>query len=93
MEEKKEIKTETMYFTDKKEEVIEEFKNPKDLGVHVNSQPNFKTNVANVAKKARQKMGWIMRSFHSKTMMFMKQMFNTLVNPHIDYNLQLYIVA
>ena len=85
------IKTKTIYFTDNMEEVIEEFENLNDLGVHMNSHANFETHVANVAKKSRQKIGWIMRSFHSRNMMFMKLMFKTPVTPHIDYNSQFYM--
>ena len=59
------------------EEVIEEFEHLKDLGVHMNNMATFDTNVTNVIKKSRQKLGWIMRSFHSRNMMFMKQMFKT----------------
>ena len=73
-----------IHFTDMMEEVIEEFENLRDLGVHMN-------NHANVAKKSRQKMGYLMRSFHCRNIMFMKQMFKTLVTPHIDYNSQLYM--
>ena len=34
------------------EEVIKEFENLNDLGVHMNSQDNLETNVANNFKKA-----------------------------------------
>lgn len=57
----------------------------------MNSRATFDTNVTNVIRKSRQKIGWIIRSFHCRTRSFMKQMFKTLVTPHIDYNSQLYM--
>ena len=60
------IKSETMYFTDKREETTDEFEHLKDLGVHINSNASFETNVTNMTKKSRQKIGWIIRSFHNR---------------------------
>ena len=85
------LKNETLYFTEQMEDVIPEFETLKDLGVHMNNCANWSTNVMNVTKKSRQKMGWIFRSFHSRNSQFMKHMFKTLVTPHIDYNSQLWM--
>ena len=57
----------------------------------MNSGANWCTNVTNVTKKSRQKIGWILRSFHTRNSHFMKHMFKTLVTPHIDYNSQLWM--
>ena len=73
------------------EDVITEFETLKDLGVHMNSSANWSTNVTNVTKKSRQKIGWILRSFHTRNLYFMKHMFKTLVTPHIDYKSQLWM--
>ena len=86
-----ELKSETLYFTENMEDVITEFENLKDLGVHMNSSANWSTHVTNVAKKSRQKSGWILRSFHNRNAHFMKHMFKTLVTPHIDYTSQLWM--
>ena len=86
-----ELKNETLYFTDQMENVIEQFESLKDLGVYMNDKAEFSTNVTHVVKKSRQKMGWILRSFHNRKMHFMKHMLKTLVTPHIDYNSQLWM--
>ena len=57
----------------------------------MNDKADFSTNVTNVVKKARQKMGWILRSFHNWKMYFMKHMLKNLVTPHVDYNSQLWM--
>ena len=85
------LKNDTIYFTDNMEDVIEEYETLKDLGVHMNNNATFSTNGTSVTKKSRQKIGWILRSFHSRNIHFMKQMFKTLLTPHIDYNSQLYL--
>ena len=86
------LKRETLYFTDNMEDVITEFENLKDLGVHMNNSANWSTHVTYVAKKSRQKSGWILRSFHNRKTHFMKHMFKTLVTPHIDYSSQLWML-
>ena len=43
-----------------------------------------------VCKKARQKSGWIFRTFYSRNAQFLKQVFKSLVQPHIDYCSQLW---
>ena len=85
------IKNETVYFTDEMENVIEQYENLKDLGVFMNDKADFSTHVTNVVKKSRQKIGWILRTFHNRKMFFMKHMLKTLVTPHIDYNSQLWM--
>ena len=73
------------------EDVIEEYESLKDLGDHMNNNATFSANVTNVTKKSKQKIGWILKSFHSRNMYFIKQMLKTLVTPHIDYNSQVYM--
>ena len=57
----------------------------------MNDKADFSTHVTNVVKKSRQKIGWILRTFHNRKMFFMKHMLKTLVTPHIDYNSQLWM--
>ena len=85
------IKEDTLYFTDKMDEVIQSFESLKDLGVMMNHDADFKTNVAHVIKKSRKKIGWILRSFHCRNIYFMKHMYKTLVTPHVDYSSQLWM--
>ena len=86
-----EIKENTTYFTDDMKDVIERFEKLKDLGVIMNDQANFADHLEKALKKARQKLGWILRTFFSRNTWFMKHMFKTLVMPHIDYCSQLWM--
>ena len=63
----------------------------KDLGVILNDEGNFKDHIEKALRKARQKLGWILRSFKSRNKWFMKHLFKTLVIPHIDYCSQLWM--
>ena len=80
-----------MYFTDEMSNVIEEFDQVKDLGVIMNNQATFKDHIEKAISKARQKIGWILRTFMSRNTWFMKHLFKTLVIPHIDYCSQLWL--
>ena len=86
-----ELKSETLFFTENMEDVITEYETLKDLGVHMNNSANWSRYVTNVAKKSRQKFGWILRSFHNRNTHFMKHMFKTLVTLHIHYTSQLWM--
>ena len=85
------LKDNTLYFTEEMKEVIERFEIVKDLGVIMNESANFTNHLEHAVKKARQKMGWIMRTFHTRNTWFMKHMFKTLVVPHLDYCSQLWM--
>ena len=85
------IKEDTIYFTEDMSEVIDQSESVKDLGVIMNNKANFNDQVQKALKKARQKMGWILRTFNSRNKWFMRQMFKSLVIPHIDYCSQLWM--
>ena len=51
----------------------------------------FKDQIEKVAKKVRQKTGWVLRTFYSRKTLLMKTLFKTLVVPHIDYCSQLWM--
>ena len=84
-----ELKNNTTYFAGNYDEVIERFSSVRDLGIQLTDDGTFDEHTANVCKKARQKSGWLLRTFFSRNTHFMKHMFNTLVQPHIDYCSQL----
>ena len=50
----------------------------------------FSTHIYQVCSKARQKCGWILRTFNCRQSTFLKFMFKTLVQGNIDYCSQLY---
>ena len=86
-----EIKDDTIYFTDEMNEPIERFEKLKDLGVIMNDEANFKDHLEKTNNKARQKTGWILRTFFCRNTWFMKHMLKTLVMPHIDFCSQLWM--
>ena len=45
----------------------------------------------NNCTKVSQKSGWILRTFHSRNLLFTKYMWKTLIQGHIDYCSQLYL--
>ena len=85
------LKEATESFAGEFEEVIERFASMKDLGVLINEDATSDDHIENICKKVRQKCGWISRTFYSREPGFMRHMFNTLVQPHIDYCSQLWM--
>ena len=51
----------------------------------------FSSHVEFVCGKVKQKSSWILRTFQSRNTWFMKYMWKTLVQCHIDYCSQLYL--
>ena len=86
-----EIKNDTLYFTDKTENVIERLSTVRDLGVILSDDAKFNDHIEKVTKKVRQKVGWILRSFYTRQLDHMKQLWKSLVQCHIDYCSQLYM--
>ena len=52
---------------------------------------NFNEHIAKVCKTVNQKCAWILRTFICRNTYFMKTMWKTLVQPHIDYCSQLWM--
>ena len=85
------LKENTEYFVGDYQEVIERFSSLRDLGVEVNEEATFTEHIEKICKKVRQKNGWLLRSFYTREASFMRHMFNTIVQPHIDYCSQLWM--
>ena len=86
----KELKENTLYFTRDMDQVIEQVNTWRDLGITMSDEASFDGQIEKVCKKVRQKCGWIQRTFYSRERNFMKHMFNTLMQPHLDYYSQLW---
>ena len=56
----------------------------------MNDKGDFTDHVDKVCSKVNQKSGWILRTFACRSTYFMKMMWKTLVQGHIDYCSQLY---
>ena len=85
------IKANTLYFTPDMDQIIEQFSSLRDLEVILNDEGTCSDQIEHVCKKVRQIIGWILRTFTSRRNDFMKEVFNSLVQPHIDYCSQLWL--
>ena len=56
----------------------------------MNDRGNFTDHIAHVCSKVTQKSSWVLRTFQSRNINFMKFMWKTLIQGHIDYCSQLY---
>ena len=59
-------------------------------GAILSDDGTFEQQLEKVCKKSRQKGGWVMRTFYSRNPNFMRHMYNSLVQPHMDYCVQLW---
>ena len=84
------IKDETLYFTDNMSQPIDILESHKDLGIIMSSDAGFSSHIEAIIKKIRKKMGWIYRSFYCRKLQFMRQIFISLIRPHMDYFAQLW---
>ena len=85
------LKESTVYFTPNYNDVIEEKDSLRDLGIIMTNDGKFSNHVEHVCSKVKQKSGWITRTFQCRQTWFMKYMWKTLVQCHIDYCSQLYL--
>ena len=67
------IKENTIYFTEDMEDVILQWSSLRDLGVIMSDNGRFDDHIDKVTKTVRQKIGWIMRSFHTRRLDILKQ--------------------
>ena len=64
------LKEDFIYFTDKMNLPIEDSENQRDLGVYMSSDGSFNHRIDIIIKKAKQKIGWINRSFLRNSLEF-----------------------
>ena len=64
---------------------IEECDSVKDLGVLVQSDGMFTNHIVEVVNGARSQMGWILRSFATRSVQVMLTLYKTLVLPRLEY--------
>ena len=66
-------------------EVIEVKDNLKDLGVNVGSDLTFKLHIEKVVASANKMAGWGLMTFKRRSIATMKTIWNSLVQPQLDY--------
>ena len=86
-----ELKISTNYLTPDCEDFIEIKESLRDLGVMMNDKGTFTNHIKHVCSKVKQKSSWILRTFQTRDSQFMKFMWKTLIQGHIDYCSQLYL--
>ena len=87
----KDIKDNTMYFTESMAEMIQIVSLLRDLGVIMSDDGKFEEHIQKVVSNVRQKVRWMLRIFYTKRKDIFKQLWKTLLQCHIDYCSQLYM--
>ena len=62
----------------------------RDLGVEIDNDGKFTTQIENSAKKGAQYAGWILRVFNTRQPLAMITLYKALVVPHLEYCCQLW---
>ena len=70
----KHIKESTTYFSGDVAEVIKEMEDIRDLGVIMQNDASFTNQIEKASKKARQKTGWLQKTFYYKQGWFLRHM-------------------
>ena len=86
-----EIKNNTIYFTTNMKEVIDQLSSLRDLGVIMSDSARFDDHIEKVATTVRRKIGWVMRTFYTRRVDILKELWKSLIQCHIDYCSQLYM--
>ena len=79
------IKEETFYFSPNMNSIIEEKEVVKDLGVLVDNKLTYKAHRQKAIGKVVKLTGWIRRTFFNRSIPFLKTLWNSLLQPHLDY--------
>ena len=75
----------TSLFTPDFQDIIERKECIKDLGIMVDDQVSYSIQKQKALMKAKQKIGWILRCFKTRSVSFLRILWNSLVQPHLDY--------
>ena len=79
------LKESTYLFTPNYQDVIEEKSSIKDLGIYVDADLRYKEQMKRAVNKANKKASWILRSFSTRDVNFLRKTWRTLVQCHLDY--------
>ena len=79
------LKEDTTYFTPEYTEVISRSEVVKDLGVRIDHKLNYKDQLMTAVQKSNRKINWILRTFTHRSVNFLRSLWCSLVQPHMDY--------
>ena len=85
------LKESSEYLTPDAEDIIVRKESLRDLGIQMSEDGKFTKHLEFVASKVRQKCGWVLRTFKCRNTYFMKFIWKSLIQGHIDYCSQLYM--
>ena len=69
---------------------IDDKEQVRDLGIMMSSTATFTLHIRNIVKKARDKIGWVLRVFQSREHSLMLTLLKSLVIPLLEYCCQLW---
>ena len=69
---------------------IDDKEQVRDLGIMMSNTATFTLHIRNIVKKARDKMGWVLRVFQSRKRSLMLTLLKSLVIPILEYCCQLW---
>ena len=75
----------TIYFTSDYNDVIDQSNSVKDLGVFMDDDLAFKSQINKVIQKVKQKVSWCLRCFRSREINTIKTLWRSFILPDIDY--------
>ena len=84
------LKESYSYINSDSTEAIEDKENIRDLGIILSDNGDYSEHINRIVRKAKQKCGWIARSFHRNTVDFRKMMWKTYVQSVLDYGSQIW---
>ena len=78
------LKEDSNYFTPQYSEVIARSEVVKDLGVRIDHKLNYKDQLQTAVEKSNKKINWILRTFTHRSIPFLRSLWLSLVQPHMD---------
>ena len=82
---KEDIKENTIIFSPDYGEVVEAKPVIKDLGILVDDEVRYEDQLYRAVSKAKQKAGWVLRTFSSRDVGLLRTFWRSLVQCHLDY--------
>ena len=79
-----ELRENTKFFTPNYEELIDEKDTIKDLGVLIDFNLRYKSQIMSAISKARRKLGWVLRTLRTRSVYLLRRLWNSVIPPHLD---------
>ena len=79
------LKNDTVIFSPDYQEIVDRKDVIKDLGILIDQELNYYDQFNAAISKTKQKYSWVLRTFSTRDPEFMRTMWNSLVQCHLDY--------